>query len=230
VLFRVAKTMIPRLITFDIFGTVVDWRGGLRADLRALDRHLTDSEFERVIAAQAVDETGPFRSYHDITVASLVQVLGLDPEDAGRIADDLGYWPLFADSRDSLRRILQHVPCVAMTNSDRLHGQQVQQQLGFALSEWVCAEEMQIYKPRPDFWKEVGRRRRIDLGPAWWHVSAYADYDLGTADRLGLTTVFVDRPHSRPGPAHTIVGDLADLASLIDKACGHHSKEMVTDG
>ena len=53
------------------------------------------------------------------------------------------------------------------------------------------------------------------ISPAWWHVSGYADYDLDVARRLGLTTVFVARPHARPGAADHQVSDLAGLADLV---------------
>jgi len=47
-------------------------------------------------------------------------------------------------------------------------------------------------------------------------VSAYADYDLRTARELGLTCVFVRRPHSRAGDADVTVPDLAALADLVE--------------
>src|SRR5205085_8095336 len=97
-------------------------------------------------------------------------------------------------------------------NSDLAHGEQVQAQLGFRLSDWLCAEETHCYKPDPEFWNAMARRWRLTPGPEWWHVSAYADYDLAVANRLGLTTVFVARPHARRGPATHSVVDLAELA------------------
>ena len=69
--------------------------------------------------------------------------------------------------------------CAAMTNSDREHGEQVQEQLGFRLNDWLCAEESRVYKPAPAFWRVMARRAGIEPGPHWWHASAYADYDLG---------------------------------------------------
>ena len=56
---------------------------------------------------------------------------------------------------------------------------------------------------------------RVAPGRGWWHVSAYADYDLETARALGLTCVLVKRPHHRPGPADLVVDDLAGLAAAV---------------
>jgi FMN phosphatase YigB (HAD superfamily) len=107
-------------------------------------------------------------------------------------------------------------PCVAMTNSDRAHGEQAQAQLGFRLSGWICAEETRVYKPSPRFWGAVSERRVVAPGPHWWHVSAYADYDLAPARSLGLTCVYVDRPHARPGSADVTARDLASLAHWVE--------------
>jgi 2-haloalkanoic acid dehalogenase type II len=207
--------MRANLVTFDVFGTLIDWRAGLRADLARLGVLLSDEAFERVLAAQDVAEGGDFRSYRAITAASLVKALGLDPTAADAIGRGLGRWPWFPGARDALAALLPLVPCVAMTNSDRVHGEQAQAQFGFPLSDWVCAEDVRVYKPRAEFWLAVAARRGLTPGPAWWHVSAYADYDLQTAGRLGLTTVFVARPHSRPGPATHAIAHLGELPALL---------------
>ena len=102
-----------------------------------------------------------------------------------------------------------------MTNSDRRHGEDVQAGLGFRLDAWLCAEAVGLYKPDPGFWSAMAKLREITPGPAWWHVSAYVDYDLEAAAALGLTTVFVRRPHARPGPANHVVDGLTDLFDLI---------------
>ena len=51
--------MRPLLLTFDVFGTLVDWQTGLCADLAVHGYHLTDKDFQRVLAAQEVDEALP---------------------------------------------------------------------------------------------------------------------------------------------------------------------------
>jgi FMN phosphatase YigB (HAD superfamily) len=104
---------------------------------------------------------------------------------------------------------------VATTNSDEKHGRQAQRALGFDLDGWVTAEAVRCYKPDPGFWRHAAARRGVPFDRSWWHVSAYADYDLATARRLGLTCVFVARPHARFGPADLHVRDLAELAARL---------------
>ncbi len=205
----------PELLTFDIFGTILDWRTGLVSSCRAAGRPLGPGDFDRVIDAQALLEQGDFLDYATITRRSLVDVLGLDERKATDIGAAVGRWPLHHDA-SMLRSLLRVVPCAAMTNSDRRHGEDVQASLGFKLSHWLCAEDTRIYKPDPSFWQQMSRLRDIEPGPDWWHVSAYADYDQAVANELGLTTVFVGRPHSRPGSATYAVDGLVGLLDLMN--------------
>lgn len=205
----------PELITFDIFGTVLDWRSGMEADCAEAGRPLREGEFDRIVDAQGRLEQGPFLDYAEITARSLEQVLGLERTVAARIGAGVGRWPLYADAPAALGALMRVAPCAAMTNSDRAHGEDIRQQLGFALSDWLCAEETRIYKPDPRFWRQMAQRRGIAPGRAWWHVSAYADYDLAVANELGLTTVFVQRPHARSGAATHAVADLVALLQLV---------------
>ena len=209
--------MRPRLLTFDIFGTVLDWRRGLTESLRERGIALDGDGFDAVIDAQARLEAGRFRRYEEIVALSLSEVLHVPAHEARTVASQAGRWPLYDDARAALRRLLRVVPCAATTNSDARHGRDVTRELGFDLSGWISAESIRRYKPDPLFWRSAGRRLGREPGRDWWHVSAYADYDLEVARRLGLTCVFVDRPHARPGAAHLTVRDLHDLARRVEE-------------
>lgn len=206
---------IPELITFDIFGTVLDWRSGLEGACATAGRLLHPGEFDRIVDLQAELEHREFLTYAEITRRSLVEAVGLPEQEARTIGANVGRWPLYPDSREALRALVKIARSAAMTNSDRSHGEQVQQQFGFRLHDWLSAEDARVYKPDPEFWKIMARRLHIEAGPRWWHVSAYADYDLTVANSLGLTTVFVRRRHARPGPATYVVDDLAGLVAML---------------
>lgn len=207
----------PLLLTFDVFGTVLDWRSGLARDCAAAGRPLGRGDFDGIIDRQAGLEAGTRLPYAEITRRSLIEAIGLDESHAARIGANVGRWPPYPDSASALRALMAIAPCAALTNSDRAHGEQVQEQLGFRLSDGLCAEEIGFYKPDERVWLAMSKRRAIEPGPDWWHVSAYADYDLAVANRLGLTGVFVARPHARPEPATRAVTDLGGLAALLSR-------------
>jgi len=208
----------PVLLTFDVFGTILDWRlGTLQAVARA-GGALPEVRFDEVVDAQGrLERATPGRRYREIVAESLVEIAGVVPAIAAEIGAAAGTWPLFPDSAAALARLQRVAPCGATTNSDRVHGEQVQRQLGFRLSHWWCAEEIGCYKPDPRVWEHAARAAGVPFGRAWWHVSAYADYDLSVARRLGLTTVYVERPHRRPGEADLVVPDLAALAGIVER-------------
>jgi 2-haloalkanoic acid dehalogenase type II len=208
----------PALFTFDIFGTVLDWRAGMRQSLAQHGIPLTDALFGAIIDHQGASEQTAFRSYREITARSLVEVAGLRAEDADAIGASLGHWPLYADSPQGMRALAALAPTVAMTNSDRAHRPQVEAQLGAPLHHWFCAEDVRCYKPDPRFWREVSARLGHPLDRSWWHVSAYADYDLDVARTLGLTAVFIERPHARPGAHDVKAPNLVALAELAKAA------------
>jgi hypothetical protein len=82
----------PSLVTFDVFGTVVDWRAGLTEAARAAGVDLGERAFEDVIAYQARVERGPYRSYSEILAESLVRVarMGREGRSASPPARDAG--------------------------------------------------------------------------------------------------------------------------------------------
>jgi len=208
----------PLLLTFDIFGTVLDWKTGLEAACAAHGRPLRPGELDQIVDFQGdLEQEGEFDLYTSIVIKSLSAVLGFDATQAAEVADGVGRWPLFEDSREGLRRLQALTRCAATTNSDLHHAAQVQESLGFPLSGWICAEEVRHYKPRREMWDSASERMGVPIGPNWWHVSAYADYDLVTAKSLGLTTVLVERPYCRKGPADVTVPDLKALAALVAK-------------
>jgi 2-haloacid dehalogenase len=207
----------PSLFTLDVFGTIVDWRSGLREALGP--RPVPDAEFDRLIDLQGEIEQGPFRRYAEIVAESLVRVLGVSRPEAERIGAGAGKWPLFSDSSAALARLRRIAPCAATTNSDRAHGEDVQRALGFRLDGWVCAEDVQAYKPDPRIWQTAAERLQVRPRPRL--VARLRPTPTTTCARpraLGLTRVFVERPHSRPGEADHVVPDLAALAHLVERA------------
>ena len=209
------KLTRPKLFTFDIFGTVLDWQSGLSQALRAQGKTFRDGDMERFNDIQGKLESGPYRTYRELTALTLTQGFGIEPAKADAVAAKVGEWPLFRDSVEGMKRLMAIAPCAAMTNSDLAHGEQVQKQLGYRLSDWICAEEVRVYKPSVEFWKAVAKRRGIAFNRDWWHVSAYANFDLDVTWKLGLTCVYIPRPHHRAGKAHHTAADLNALADFL---------------
>src|SRR5262245_1919796 len=99
-------------LTFDCYGTLVDWETGLAADVRrGLDagRELTDEALLAAYArAEAAAEAVPFRLYKEVLRVSLKAAaaeLGRGVADPDAIVNGIARWPLFADTRAALARL-----------------------------------------------------------------------------------------------------------------------------
>ncbi|MEO6461494.1 MAG: HAD family hydrolase [Candidatus Eisenbacteria bacterium] len=211
----------PLLLSFDIFGTVIDWRRGLTEACAAVGVPGREAEaaFDAMIDAQGrLEQAAPDRRYRDIVAAGASEVLGLDAVRADTVAATVGAWPAYPDCAPALHRLARFAPLVALTNSDRDHGASVRAALGADVTwtHWLCAEDTGMYKPDPGMWDACATATGMPGGRGWWHVSAYADYDLEEAVSRGLSTVYVERPHRRPGPALWTVPDLTALARVVE--------------
>src|SRR5438067_12094267 len=92
---QTAGAMSIALLSFDVFGTVLDWRRGLR---QALGGRLSDAQFDRIVDRQRALEQADFRPCTEIVAQSLVDELGIAAQDAAAIGAAAGTWPLLADA------------------------------------------------------------------------------------------------------------------------------------
>src|SRR5207342_1522185 len=113
-------------LTFDCYGTLIDWEAGLLAALRdvlgpgGVDRP-DDELLEAYAAIEAPAEAGPYLTYREILAAGVRGVardLGVEPEPAevAAFADSVGDWPAFADSAAALSRLHERFRLGVITN------------------------------------------------------------------------------------------------------------------
>jgi 2-haloacid dehalogenase len=222
------------VMTFDCYGTLIDWETGLLAALRAAlgsaaDALGDDPLLELFARHEAVAEAGPYRRYRDILGACLVAIadeLGASVDEAavatfgGSVAD----WPAFADSVGALARLRTRYRLGVVTNCDDDLFAASERRLGLAFDWVVTAQQVGSYKPDPRnlevALERIGRPRDRVL-----HVAQSLYHDHVPAKALGLSTVWVDRRQGRPGSGATppaeatpdlVVPDLATLAELAD--------------
>ncbi len=224
-------------VSFDCFGTLVDWRTGL---LRSLDRAIgtdlptvRDRLFATYLAEERRIEAGPYRSYRQIVPAALAGAAravdrDVDPEWLGRVVDDLPDWPLFDDTAVALDLLRGAGRSVAiLSNIDRDLLDVTLRHHGLRVDLTVTAEDTRSYKPAPAHWirflKSTGASPSETL-----HCAGAYDYDLPPAARLGFRTAYIERfPGAPYGPAAgTVVPDLRALLSVVGIEPGGGSTEL----
>ena len=214
-------------LTFDCYGTLIDWEAGLVAAfapiLAAHDR-ATDPEdvLTRYAHHEAAAEAGPYRTYRAVLAAGLDGVateLGFVPS-ASEVAAFSGSvvdWPAFPDSSRALARLATRYRLGVITNCDDDLFAASAERLGTTFDPVVTAQQVGAYKPSEAgfhvAFERLGLPRERIL-----HVAQSLFHDHVTAKRLGLTTIWIDRRHDRPGSGATPPADARPDATFPDMA------------
>jgi 2-haloalkanoic acid dehalogenase type II len=220
--------MSIRAITFDCYGTLVDWEAGIhRYAARLLERKRAgvppEEFYERWEAHQRAMLT-PYRGYRDICARSVERVLrdlklAVEPEDGPALADEIPGWPLFPDTTEALRRLGQRYHLGIISNMDNVVLFETVARLGAVIHMRTSAEDARAYKPDPAPFRLA--LARLGMEPAEVLHAAFGwQYDLGTAASLGMRTAFVDRSgRGAAGLPEGVTCDLrvASLAELADQ-------------
>jgi 2-haloacid dehalogenase len=220
-------------ITFDCYGTLIDWETGLADAFRpVLTAHAITADAEDVIARyaryEAEAEAGPYQRYRDVVAAGLrgaAGELGFTPDEAevAAFSAAVGEWPAFGDAPEALARLQRRYRLGVLTNCDDDLFAASNRKLGAAFDWVVTAEQVGAYKPDERVFHAAFERLGLPRERIL-HVAQSLYHDHATAQRLGLTSVWIDRRHGRPGSGATPPAEAApdatfpDLASFADAA------------
>lgn len=223
-------------LTFDCYGTLIDWETGIVAALRPVQaaRGLT-LEGETLLAAfgrhEAAVETGAFRPYRDVLRETLTRIgeeFGFTPTpgERDRFADSVGDWPPFPDTVAALRTLKARLRLAVLSNVDDDLFARTAARLTVPFDAVITAQQVTSYKPAPRHFERAEAQLGLDRR-RWLHVAQSLYHDIAPAKAFGLATVWVDRRAGRAGGGATppaaarpdlIVPDLATLAQRVKEA------------
>jgi 2-haloacid dehalogenase len=217
-------------LTFDCYGTLIDWESGILAALRPVVGRSTvgdESLLEAYAAHEAEAEATQWRRYREILSDSLAKVceeVGVVPTNDQRAAfgASVASWPAFADSVAALARLRGRFDLGVITNCDDDLFAYSNERLGAPFTWVITAQQVGAYKPsRRNF--EVALQRIGRPNEQVVHVAQSLFHDHVPAKQLGLKTVWVNRRHGRGGSGATPPADATpdlevhDLATLADQ-------------
>jgi 2-haloalkanoic acid dehalogenase type II len=212
------------IVTFDCYGTLVDWEQGIGLALAAMARS-AGAALDLPSALRAYHEIEPavqaerFRSYRDVlgeTARRLAARLGwhLDGARASGLADSLPSWPAFPDTNPALERLHRagyRLGILSNVDDDLLAGTRRQFTVPFDLI--VTAEQVRAYKPaRAHF-----ERAREHIGAArWLHAAQSYVHDVIPARACGIPVAWINRKAEAATDGGAPSRELRTLADLAD--------------
>ncbi len=221
------------MLTFDCYGTLIDWERGLVDAIHAvMDRRriqVGNDELLEAFAEEEADlEKGEYLRYRDILsrcLRALGRRFGFSPndEEAEAFANSVGDWPPFDDSPEALARLSSRFRLGVITNCDDDLFARSNERLGVAFDWVVTAEQVGSYKPSQRNF-EVALERIGVPRERVLHVAQSLFHDHVPAKRMGLSTVWVDRRGGKEGfgatPPASVSPDVAvpDMRSLAEMA------------
>jgi 2-haloacid dehalogenase len=199
-------------LSFDCYGTLIDWEAGLGAVLvpwaREQGLDLTDDELLLAYSANEteVQSETPAALYPDVLATAFRRTgegLGhpVDDEWAERLGGSVPDWPAFPDSADALARLAKHYQLIILSNVHREGFAGSNQRLRGDFAAVITAEDVGAYKPAENHFRaldatltELGVDRSELL-----HVAQSLFHDHVPAKREGLPSVWINRRHDREG-------------------------------
>jgi 2-haloacid dehalogenase len=199
---------MERWATFDCYGTLIDWNGGLGREL------------ERLFGAARVGELlheRPNASYREILTQTLPRLGHVPADEEDALARSLPSWQPFPEVRAALEDAKTRGWKLAiLSNTDRDFIDASVEAIGVDFELAIVASEIGSYKPDHGHWRAFRERVTPDVHV---HVGASLFHDVAPAIELGLPTVWINRLGEEPEPQpdvelHSLTGLGAALDSL----------------
>ncbi|HEX3057375.1 MAG TPA: HAD-IA family hydrolase [Gaiellaceae bacterium] len=210
---------MDRWATFDCYGTLIDWNGGIGRELERLfgsDRAASLLHRYHEVEPQ-VERENPAASYRDVLAMTLSRLADVPPGESDALGRSLPGWRPFPEVRESLEEArVGGWKLAILSNTDRDFIDASMERIGVPFELAIVASEIGSYKPAHRHWEEFYARTGADPG-RHVHVAASLFHDVAPARELGLPTIWVNRlgEEARPQPDIEL-RSLSGLAGALD--------------
>ena len=212
-------------ITFDCYGTLVDWEMGISAyltrllkekrvlvDVSEILRAREDIEFEMIQAT--------YKPYREILALSLKEAfyrlsIPYGDQDGEQLAESVPDWPPFAETKTALEKLCESASLAIISNIDNDIIKKTRERLGVKFQVVVTAQDAKAYKPNTAPFDLA--LRRLNCKPKdTLHVSSGFKYDIPPARKLGFRTAWINRKQEKAkGQVDYEFPSLTELANNV---------------
>ena len=199
-------------LSFDCYGTLIDWEAGLAAVLRTwADAHGLQLGDQQLLTAYSTHEARAEADHptdlYPAILARAARSLGeqfgvpVSDDEAEALAVSVPDWPAFPDSAEALQRLSRRYQLIILSNVDRASFAASNRRLSVTFASILTAEDIGSYKPSPrNFEALVREAQRLGVADGkLLHVAQSLFHDHVPAKAAGLPTVWINRRHDNPG-------------------------------
>lgn len=197
-----------KFISFDCYGTLIDWETGILSALRPLLQNhsvdLSDTDLLQLYGElEAEAEAGEYKPYREIlcnVVAGIGERLGFEITSAEQnsLPESVSSWRPFPDTIESLRKLHSNFQLAIISNIDDDLFAASARRLDITCDHVITAFQARAYKPSPTIFRLAQERLGISTRE-WLHAGQSIYHDVIPAKSLGISAVWVNRPSQRPG-------------------------------
>ena len=206
-------------VTFDCFGTLVDWRHGISASVELLAPGRGAAVLDAYNTHEPVVQAECPRMRYRLVLAEALrracaqEGVPLNDDDASVLAATIPYWPVFPEVGAELGALRAAGWRLALlTNCDRDIVGETRRRLPVPFDAVVTAEDVGAYKPAD---AHFDRFRTAHEPGRWVHVAQSYTHDMVPAHRLGISRVWINRLGERPADPSILQQVLPDLGGLL---------------
>jgi 2-haloalkanoic acid dehalogenase type II len=206
-----------KILTFDCYGTLIDWESGILAAMRPLlDRLGGKVDNDRALETfarheSAIEAAEPALNYRKLLAKTYRAVAAewgttVADDEAERFGQSVPAWPAFADSAAALAYLKQHYKLVILSNIDRASFAESNRRLGVVFDAICTAEDVGSYKPDRRNFEFMLRTVQEKFGASphdILHTAQSLYHDHQTAKAMGLATNWIDRRMGKAGGGAT---------------------------
>ena len=212
--------MSDRWATFDCYGTLIDWEGGIRAAMASIWPDADpDGLLRRHHAVEHLVQEGRALPYREVLARCLEAVAAIEgrplaPGGRAALADSLPSWQPFTEVPEALAQLREHgwrIAILSNTDPDLLAASVAN--IGVEVDLCITAADAGSYKPAFGHWERFSAETGAD-GSRHVHVAASLFHDIAPAADLGLTAVWINRLSETSDLRRA--AELTTLAGLAD--------------
>jgi 2-haloacid dehalogenase len=196
------------ILTFDCYGTLINWEEGILTCLRGIlaghGKSADDATMLQLYGDfEAAAEHGEYRCYRDV-LASVVHDFGKHfdfaptNQEAESLAESIRNWKPWPDTVGALRKLHERYKLAIVSNVDDDLFASTHPQLGVKFDHVITAQQARAYKPSLKIFELAFSRIGAPV-QSILHVAQSVYHDVVPAQSLGLATVWVNRPSRRSG-------------------------------